>query len=85
MVITDAIRYRGFFLDCELVKQGSACCVAQFIITHKSGAALDEYAFHEHDGEALADALSPAKAWGEWFGERLQEADACAGLGVHSV
>jgi hypothetical protein len=87
MAITNAIRYKGFFLDCEPVKQGNACFVAQVIITRECGQALDEYAFHDlWVASAAADAVSFAKAWGrEWIDEYLQEADACARLSVHSV
>ena len=68
MAITNAIRYKGFFLDCEPIRQGNACFVAQVIITRESGQALDEYAFHElWVARAAADAVSFAKAWGrEW-------------------
>ena len=87
MAITNAMRYKGFSLDCAPVKEGNACFVAQVIITHESGAALDEYAFHDlWVAKAAADAVSFAKAWGRaWIDAHLQETDACAGLGVHSV
>ena len=87
MAITNAIRYKGFFLDCEPVKQGNACFVAQVIITRECGLALDEYAFHDlWVARASADAVSFAKAWGrEWIDDHLQQADTSARLSVHSV
>ncbi|KQV54793.1 MULTISPECIES: hypothetical protein [unclassified Duganella] len=87
MAITNAIRYKGFFLDCEPIRQGNACFVAQVIITRESGQALDEYAFHElWMARAAADAVSFAKAWGrEWIDDHLQAADAGVGSGVHLV
>jgi len=87
MAITNAIRYKGFFLDCEPVKQGNACFVAQVIITRESCQILDEYAFHDlWVARAAADAVSFAKGWGrEWIDEHLQEAGACAGVSVNPM
>ena len=87
MAITNAIRYKGFFLDCEPAKMGNACFVAQAIITREYGLALHEYAFHDlWVACAAADAVSFAKAWGrEWIDDQLQQADASVRLSVHSV
>lgn len=87
MAITNAIRYRGYFLDCEPLKQDEFCYVAQVTIAREAGNALDEYAFRElWVAKASADAVTFAKAWGrQWIDEHLQQADAGAGLGVHSI
>lgn len=86
MSLTNAIRYKGYFLDCEPAQQGEARFIAQVIISHETGQALAEYAFHDlRITEAAAEAVSFAKAWGRhWVDEHIQQADLSTGIGVHS-
>lgn len=71
MSITNAIRYKGYVLDCEPVKNDEASFVAQVIISREAGKALDEYAFPGLCVMASApDAVTFAKAWGRhWVDE----------------
>lgn len=71
MTIHNAIRYRGFILDCEPVRKDDACYVAQVIISREAGQALDEHVFQELCVTSSAPvAVSYAKAWGRhWVDE----------------
>lgn len=71
MAITNAIRYKGFVLDCEPVKKDDASFAAQCIISREDGQALDEYAFSDLCVTVSAPlAVTFAKAWGRhWVDE----------------
>jgi hypothetical protein len=87
MAITSAIRYRGFVLDCEPDKRQGTRFVAQVIISHEAGQALDEYAFHDlWSADSAALAISYAKAWGRhWVDDYFQKTDLCGQLDKHPM
>lgn len=74
MAITNAIRYRGFVLDCEPLKKDESCYAAQVIISREVGLVLDEYAFPDLCmAQSAQVAVSFAKAWGRhWVDEHSQ-------------
>lgn len=87
MAITNAIRYRGFVLDCEPVKKGESSFAAQVIISRQVDLSLDEYAFHDLCvAVSVPVAVTFAKAWGRhWVDEHLQGAGKGGDLGEQVV
>lgn len=74
MSITNAIRYRGYVLDCEPLRKDESSFVAQVTISREAGNALDEFAFCDLCTTGTAPlAVSFAKAWGRhWVDEHKQ-------------
>lgn len=74
MTITNAIRYKGYVLDCEPLKKNETCFIAQVIISRESGQVLSEFAFSDLCISRSAPvAVSIAKAWGRhWVDEHCE-------------
>lgn len=68
MAFHNAIKYRGYTLDCEPVRWSDECFIAQVVISREAGAALDEYSFPNLCiRNSAPSAAQFAKDWGrQW-------------------
>lgn len=68
MAFHNAIKYRGYTLDCEPVRWNDDCYIAQVTISREAGEGLDEYEFPNLCiRNSAPSAAQYAKAWGrQW-------------------
>lgn len=75
MAFHNAIKYRGYTLDCEPVRWNDTCFIAQVTISREAGEDLDEFSFPNLCiRETAPSAAQFAKAWGrEWVDAHRSE------------